>query len=225
MMPDTFTALAPRPRRRLIAAFTGTFAGALAVGAVTAGLLIPPFASGDAAPPSLVVAHLDAAAARDDWSTAFALVDFEARGQALLPDLWAAAPASSRAAMVEFLKPIFQQTWTKAHSSAALQDGGHLETTLIGGGRVIVERVGADGEGEVALRHTLEPRGPSWRVVDRRSRTDTVVHDADLVIRSIRGRITGTLGREPNLEEFVANAPSWLGQVRSVKFRVGELPE
>ncbi len=219
------TTLTPRPRRRLAIAAIGSAAVGLVAGATLSTLVFTARTAGDLAPPSWVVHQLDAAAARGDWETALRPVDFDARGAALVPDLWEAAGVEDRRDLVELLKPIFQATWEKAHKSPALEGGGHLESTLIAGGRVSVERVGADAEGEAALRYTLEPRGPDWRVIDRRTRTDTVVHDADLVIRSIRGRIAGTLGHEPNLREFVANAPSWLGQVRSVKFRVGELPK
>ncbi len=218
--PETLTTLSPRPRRRLLIGIGGTLVATTVTAVVLAKALVSDLMTGDPQPPSLVLTELDAAAREGRWAEADAWVDFTVPSRALVPDLWDAADAPSRQKMMLFLRSLFQQTWQKYHGRRAMAAGTHFEATRIEPTLVIVENVGFDAEGEEALRYTFEAKPEGHRVVNRRARIKRQVNNPNQTIKSVRGRIETQLGRPPTLDEFVANAPSWLDRVRARKIEV-----
>lgn len=177
-------------------------------------------------PPSQIVLELDGHAKAGRWAQADALMDYRAKGAAMLPDLWAAAPEADREALVGFLKPMFRTTWEQAHAHPAFVAGTTLTTLMLRPDLALVEQAGeAPGGRPFALLYWIQRTGDRWRVVDRTKRVDHVHMEPGGIVASIRAQIHGQLGREPNLREFAANAPSWIGRVRSRTFPVGDLLE
>ena len=175
-------------------------------------------------PPVMVVAQLDKLAKKGDWAAVHRLIDFRAKGQRLVPDLWEPAPDADRQAFAELLKGMFQDQWEKMAQNPIFVTGPVWTTTeMHGPDQALVEQIAMSSGREYALRYWLARRANEWVVVDRTRRVGRRARDPRRLVATVRRKVATQLGREPTLREFTANASSWLGNVRTRSFSADDL--
>jgi len=181
---------------------------------------------GPADSPLWVVTRMDAAAAANNWKQAHAAMDFDAKAESLLPDLWAAAGPEHRAEFVRFLQTLYRSTWERGHGSDAFKAGTTLTKMALSPDHALVEQIGFDAKGEdFVFRYWMRRGADGWRIIDRTTRTRGVNNESSGIVKVIRKRIAGQLGHPPSLHEFTVNAPSWLRRVKLRTIKVGDLTE
>ncbi len=142
----------------------------------------------------------------------------------MVPDLWDEASEADRTKMVEFLKSLFRATWERSHKSDAFAKGLEVRAMRLHPNRALVDQTGFSEDGtDHTLRYWLEGAEGTWRIVNRTQIKDGVHHEPSTLIKVLRGRIRGQLGRKPTLGEFAINAPSWLEQIRVRTIRADDL--
>jgi len=204
-----------RRRKSMIIAAASLGGIAVIVALLTRALTSNP-PGGDEVTPSMVIAQLDGWAAAGEWKKVDTLVDYETKGRTMVPDLWDASDEAGRLAMVGLLKQLFYASWQRYHDKDAFKAGIEVRETMTGGNTATVEQVAEEPDGtELAMIYHLVRGQGGWTVVDRVYRRGGVVNSTELFVKSLRSNIARELGHEPTLKEFAANAPSWVGRLRS----------
>ena len=199
--------MTPQEKNKLILATVLSFA------IITPLMLLPallPLPAPTAVPPMQVVAQLDHHARSANWEAVDALFDYRAKGEVMLPDLWAQGNEKARSGLIELLQGIFQRSWKKGHDTDIFDDAAVSETYIAPDRAYVTQMNEERGEG---FRYWLKLTDGQWRIVDRTTIANGSHYEPSGIVRSIRRRIAGDLGHEPDLQEFVDNAPTWLGQV------------
>jgi hypothetical protein len=200
-------------------------AGAASVVALAAVMFLmrtatdPPVDSGPA--PAETVAKLDQFAGAAEWDKVDTLVDYETKGRNMVTDLWDASDQNGRDAMVRLLKQLFYASWTRYHTSGEFKGGFETRETMTGADTATVEQVadGPDGR-EFAMMYYLSKRSNGWVIVERVHRRGDITNTTELFVKSLRKNIASEIGHPPTLAEFAANAPSWVGRIRSRMIKV-----
>lgn len=170
--------------------------------------------------PSPLIQRIDSFAASGEWNKVHSHVDYRAKGESLVPDLWAAGSQSEREELIELLKSLFEKSWTKAHDGAAFSQGMRWTELAVSPTEVMVEQVAVGTEPEQAMRYWCVLGEHGWRIKDRTIRMGNIHHARRGFVNAVRRKIAAQLGRKPTLGEFVSNAPSWLGRLRTRRIRV-----
>ncbi len=171
--------------------------------------------------PSTVIVQLDQRAQAGDWAGAHRLFAYKYKGRTLLPDLWESASTDSKNAFVSFWKPQFRLGWERTRGAPDLKNSQWtVSEELLSPERALVEQRTIRQGRKLAIRYWLLRRQERWIITDRTYAVDGVEHSGKKVVQRIRMKIAEQLGREPTLEEFVANAPSWIGRVRVKTYRI-----
>ncbi len=185
--------------------------------------------------PTTALLQLDTEARADDWNSVHARFDYRAKGRSLVPDLWDVASEVEREALVDWLKFLFENTWKKNHASATYNESiVRMDLEVQSPDRAIVRQIGVHryttekGETrqvEHSMNYYMRREGKTWRITDRTRSRAGMEYDGKSLVKRIRQKIHEQLSREPNLGEFVANAPSWNAALRQKKFRIQGLPK
>lgn len=171
--------------------------------------------------PSAVIVELDQRALAGDWAEAHRLFAYKNKGRTLLPDLWESASTEAKNAFVSLWKPQFRLGWERTRGAPDLKNSQWtLSEELLSPERALVEQRTIRRGRTLAIRYWLIKRQERWVIADRTYAVDGIEHSGTKIVQRIRLKITEQLGRKPTLEEFVANAPSWIGRVRVKTYRI-----
>lgn len=175
-------------------------------------------------PPAAVLLEMDENARAGRWESVHAHFDYRAKGRAMVPKLWDAATEHERSALIDWLRYLFEKTWEKNHASEAFRTGTTIETVVEGTTTAVVSQSGWHNGVQHGMNHYMRWDGARWVVFDRTRTRAGLEYKTKHLVKRILGKITNQLGREPNLSEFVANAPSWNAAYRQRRMRIGEPP-
>ena len=167
-----------------------------------------------------VVERIVAYEAKGQWDDADTLIDYRTKGAALVPDLWEAGSQSDRAGLVDMLRAMFRERSKEILVNPRLQSGTVWTEVRSGPDEVFVEVRAAPGEPDLAVYYWLRRAERGWVVFDRHLKLGASHYTPEKNVEVIRRKIAGSIGHPPDLAEFVANAPTWVGIVKVRRIKI-----
>ncbi|MCB9733075.1 MAG: hypothetical protein H6745_10735 [Deltaproteobacteria bacterium] len=194
-----------------------------------AGVAALALASGACAPRSggpavAVVEELEQAWQRGDRERVHDIVDFRARIEEMLGDVWRGAPPEDQDEAVDLARAMFDTTmeryWTSQYEGRPHQ----TRISRIDGPHVWVEsRASGDGRSDFAWIYRVTSSQGRYRVTQRELKLGPVQSNTSAFYPLALKRIGQEYGRRPTLSELNANLPSLLGTMRERTYVVPDL--
>ncbi|MFO0744067.1 MAG: hypothetical protein U1F43_00135 [Myxococcota bacterium] len=172
-----------------------------------------------------VVREVEAAIARGDLAGAHAAVDYRARLDEVLGDLWRSGSPEDQADMVAFSQVMFEETTRRYWGECCARALMAARVSRLDGDSVWVESSPADSTTGFVWMYRLSRRGDTWRITQREYRDGRALRsDSTRFWPMAIRKIASQYGRMPTLRELTANLPTAMKTIRAKVYTVGELP-
>lgn len=169
-----------------------------------------------------VVSEVEAALERGDFATAHRAVDYRARLEEVLGDLWRAGTPEEQADLVGFSQVMFEDTTRRYWDECCAHALMAARVSRLDGDSVWVEsRPEGDRHG-FRWMYRVSKRGDAWRITQREYRDDRALRsDSTRFWPMAIRKISGQFGRTPTLRELTANLPTAMKTLRARVYTVG----